>query len=52
MGKAADAGTWRGAQGRAKEADGRWMRVTPMWEALCTWRGGGEQVIIERDSNR
>ena len=51
-GTAADAGTWRGAQGQAAEASRRRVRVTSRWAALCTNRGVGEQVKIDRSSNR
>ena len=43
-GTAEDAGTRRGAQGRAAEAGGWQVRETPRWAALCTGRGGGERV--------
>ena len=47
-GTAAEAVTRRGAQGRAAEADGRQVRVSSRWAVLCTRRGGGERVKIER----
>ena len=52
MRTAADAGTRRGAQGLASEADTRRVRAIPIWVALHTMIGGGEQVKIERDSKR
>ena len=44
MGKAADAGTWRGAQRRAVKAS--WWRVQSIsrWKALCARRRCGGQV--------
>ena len=46
-GTAADAGTRRGAQGRTAEAGGWQMQAATRWEALCTGRGGWEQVKLE-----
>ena len=43
----ADAGTWRGLQGRAEEARVWRVRETPRWAALRTGRGVGEQVKQE-----
>ena len=51
-GKAADAGTWRGSQGRAAEAGGRQVRVMSRWVAFRAGGGGGERVKVGRDSNR
>ena len=47
---AADAGKQSGAQGQAAEACGWRGRATSSWEALCTWKGGGERVKNERVS--
>ena len=47
---AADAGTRRGAQGRAAET-GEWgVQTTSRWAAFRTGRGGGERVKNERAS--
>ena len=43
-GTAADAGTRRGAQGRAAEAGWFQVKGAPRWAALCTGRGVGERV--------
>ena len=50
-GTAEDVGTWRGAQGRAVEAGGWWVRETPRWVALRTRRGGGEREKRESFSD-
>ena len=41
-GTTADAGMWRGDQGRAAEAGGWRVRTTNRWAALHTGRGGKE----------
>ena len=46
-GAATDAGTRRGAQGRAAEADRWWVWATPRWLSICTGVGGGELVKLE-----
>ena len=49
---AADADMQSGEQGQAAEADGRRVRATPRWAALCTEIGDGERVKISRALKR
>ena len=51
-GTAADTGMRSGERGQAAEASGRRVRSVTRWAALCTGRGGGERVKIERASKR
>ena len=46
-GTTVDAGTQHGVQGRAAEAGGWRVVLTPRWAALHTGRGGGERVKQE-----
>ena len=52
MGTVVDVGMRSGVQGRAIGAGGRQVRATSRLVALCTSRGGGEQVKVERASKR